>query len=199
MSQNKIRVRCVRELASGFEFVRDGQMLANQKRTHVQDTVSRVHRTKPGQIYACALAKFRAVVQGPSGDSLGAVIARKIIKSEPGAFFRLVKLSLSIQKGDTPQSPLGTGLKRRYHAKSIFSHSCHLSISRNKGKESVTTSLRTSWKRLSKSCSASVSVRGKGGPDSDRCPYKKMPINLPPADNRSAISNHIVRPAGRSH
>ena len=70
---------------------------------------------------------------------------------------------------------------------SIFSHSCHLSISRNKGRESVIASLRTSSKRFLKSCSASGSVSGNGGPDDGLCPYKKTPINLPPGNKRSAI------------
>jgi hypothetical protein len=40
---------------------------------------------------------------------------------------------------------------RSDYAKSIFSHSCHLSISRKKGRESVVNSLRSSLKRFSKS------------------------------------------------
>src|SRR5215510_4696266 len=69
----------------------------------------------------------------------------------------------------------------------IFSHSCHFSMSRNKGRESVNASLRTSSKRCLKSCSASGSVSGNGGPDDRFRPYKKTPINLPPGNNSSAI------------
>src|SRR6266498_749078 len=76
---------------------------------------------------------------------------------------------------------------RSDYAKSIFSHSCHLSISRKNGRESAVNSLRSSLKHFSKSWLASGSVRGNGGPDGDLCPYKKTPINLPPGNKRSAI------------